>query len=81
MTACSHIDALCAAGQVAPAAPNKRVFFVRHGESRWNEAQRKKDVLEMVSHVDHPLNQTGYMQATCLRAAVAAAMAPLEGEA
>ena len=34
---------------VRRATPVKQVFFVRHGESRWNEAQAKKDVLHMVS--------------------------------
>ena len=32
-------------------SPMKTVFFVRHGESKWNEAQAKRDVLEMVSQV------------------------------
>jgi hypothetical protein len=45
----------------------KTVSFIRHGESRWNEAQAKKNVMEMVSHVDHPLNETGYAQ-VCLHA-------------
>lgn len=39
-----------------------QVFFIRHGESRWNEAQAKRDVLQMVSHVDHPLNEHGFQQ-------------------
>ena len=51
-----------------------QVFFVRHGESRWNEAQRRKDVLQMVSHVDHPLNETGYRQALHLQHAIRNAM-------
>ena len=82
--------------QIAQPGARKQVFFVRHGESRWNEAQRRKDVLEMMSHVgmpraichvpnsgpqhplllltypefdprvgaDHPLNETGYQQAS-----------------
>ena len=48
----------------------KQVFFIRHGESRWNEAQRRKDVLEMVSHVDHPLSDTGFEQARHLQEAI-----------
>lgn len=42
----------------------RQVFFIRHGESRWNEAQAKRDVFQMVSHVDHPLNEHGYRQVT-----------------
>ena len=45
----------------------KTLSFMPHGESRWNEAQAKKNVMEMVSHVDHPLNETGYAQ-VCLHA-------------
>jgi len=52
----------------------KTVSFIRHGESRWNEAQAKKNVMEMVSHVDHPLNETGYAQAYRLQHAIRAAL-------
>ena len=41
---------------VKRATPVKQVFFVRHGESRWNEAQAKKRVDVMVSQVT-PLAQ------------------------
>jgi len=54
-------------------SPMKTVFFVRHGESKWNEAQAKRDVLEMVSQVDHPLNEKGYKQACELQRAIRAA--------
>ena len=46
---------------------SRQVFFIRHGESRWNEAQAKRDVLQMVSHVDHPLNEQGFRQARAPR--------------
>ena len=41
----------------------KRVFFVRHGESRWNEAQREMH-LSAMAKFDHPLNTRGAGQAT-----------------
>ena len=43
--------------------PTKRVFFVRHGESQWNRAQRRHNILAMVSAVDHPLTSQGAEQA------------------
>lgn len=41
----------------------KRVFFVRHGESAWNEAQREYKLSKMI-RFDHPLNAAGAAQAT-----------------
>jgi hypothetical protein len=40
----------------------KRVFFLRHGESRWNEAQREMQ-LSAMAKFDHPLNAKGATQA------------------
>ena len=50
----------------------KRVFFVRHGESKWNEAQRDINIANMM-RFDHPLTLVGVQQAQALgsRAAVA----------
>ena len=50
----------------------KRVFFVRHGESKWNEAQRDINIASMM-RFDHPLTLAGVQQAQALggRAAVA----------
>ena len=45
------------------APPRKTVYLVRHGESVWNAAQANKDVVAMLSAVDHPLNETGRSQA------------------
>jgi broad specificity phosphatase PhoE len=45
----------------------KTIFFVRHGESVWNRAQAKLDVLALVSDVDHPLNLKGRVQAEALQ--------------
>lgn len=39
-------------------APRKKVFLIRHGESRWNKAQSEHDVKGML-HFDHALNEDG----------------------
>lgn len=61
-------------GRVAPeeAPPRKTVYLVRHGESVWNAAQASKDVVAMMSAVDHPLNDTGRGQAESLARHLAA---------
>lgn len=61
-------------GRVAPEAapPRKTVYLVRHGESVWNAAQASKDVVAMLSAVDHPLNDTGRSQAESLARHLAA---------
>ena len=41
---------------------SKRVFFVRHGESKWNEAQREL-LLSKMAKFDHPLTSIGVLQA------------------
>jgi len=47
----------------APPAPSERtVFLIRHGESRWNAAQREWNARAM-AHRDHPLTQVGILQA------------------
>ena len=38
--------------------PTRHVFFLRHGESKWNRAQSNLDLKGMWSTVDHPLNDT-----------------------
>lgn len=47
------------------------LFFVRHGESLWNEAQEGMDVYGMLSQVDHPLNLTGIKQCAELQGRIA----------
>lgn len=42
----------------------KQIFFVRHGESKWNAAKKAKNVYAMVREHDHPLNEEGYRQAS-----------------
>ena len=50
----------------------KRIFFVRHGESKWNEAQRDINFASMMKF-DHPLTLVGVQQSQALgeRAAIA----------
>lgn len=43
----------------------KRIFFVRHGESKWNEAQRDINIASMM-RFDHPLTLVGVQQAQAL---------------
>jgi broad specificity phosphatase PhoE len=50
----------------------KKVFFVRHAESEWNKAQRKKKVSAMLEQVDHPLSDNGLQQCFKLQQKIAA---------
>lgn len=49
------------------------VFFVRHGQSRWNAAQESFDVLSMYWENDHGLSAAGRAQAEELRQRLAIA--------
>jgi len=40
----------------------KTIFLLRHGESKWNEAQEKKDIKNLLNR-DHPLTSIGIQQA------------------
>lgn len=42
------------------------VYLVRHGQSRWNEAQKRRDVVGLVRGVDHQLTGIGVRQARAL---------------
>eukprot|EP00466_Bigelowiella_natans_P002021 jgi/Bigna1/142262/aug1.68_g16970 len=46
----------------------KRVFFIRHGESRWNKASANKDIVGLVKEVDHSLSEEGKHQCMDLQA-------------
>jgi broad specificity phosphatase PhoE len=48
---------------VSRPATTKTVFFIRHGESKWNEAQAGMNVKDMLKQNDHPLNAEGIEQA------------------
>ena len=55
--------------EVAP--PRKTIYLIRHGESVWNAAQANRDVVGMLSAVDHPLNANGRAQAEKLAERIA----------
>jgi len=44
----------------------RTVFFIRHGESIWNEAQAKNDFATMARTTDHSLSSKGVKQAEAL---------------
>lgn len=44
-----------------------RLYFVRHGESKWNEARREKKYRKLI-HFDHILTYAGIQQSEQLRA-------------
>jgi hypothetical protein len=46
----------------APPPRKQRVFVIRHGESKWNDAQDKHDLKGMLKQVDHELDATGIDQ-------------------
>ena len=50
---------------VAETRASKRIFYVRHGESKWNEAQRDINIANMM-RFDHPLTLVGVQQAQAL---------------
>jgi hypothetical protein len=57
----------------AHTAPRRKtLFLIRHGESVWNQAQADKDMVAMLSDVDHPLNKLGRQQAEGLAVHLAA---------
>lgn len=41
----------------------KTVFFIRHGESKWNQAQSAHNIEDMVKEHDHGLSEEGKAQA------------------
>ena len=45
----------------------KKLFFVRHGESKWNAAKRDKNLFNLVKEHDHALTEAGYLQALVLQ--------------
>lgn len=44
----------------------RTVFFIRHAESVWNAAQRRRNYREMACTTDHPLSASGRQQAETL---------------
>ena len=47
-------------------ACTKDFFLIRHGESKWNKAQKDKNIGAMLAY-DHPLDAAGVTQARALR--------------
>ena len=56
-----------------PGHARKTIYFVRHGESKWNAAKRAHNVYRLAKEYDHPLNETGYQQALRLQQNIRAA--------
>jgi broad specificity phosphatase PhoE len=55
-----------------PATATKTVFFIRHGESKWNQAQAGLNLINMLKEYDHGLSQPGKDQAERLSQDIAA---------
>ncbi|KAJ1448562.1 histidine phosphatase superfamily [Pelagophyceae sp. CCMP2097] len=51
----------------------KIVYVIRHGESQWNTAQKRKDPLAMFGQFDHALTMRGVEQAEGLRSRIRSA--------
>jgi len=54
--------------RVHPPSTQKQIYFIRHGESMWNAAEKNMNVKGMMKF-DHPLNEAGRMQASNLNRA------------
>ena len=50
----------------------KTVYFLRHGESQWNDAQARRDPVGMFGKFDHALTAEGVAQAEGLAARILA---------
>lgn len=51
----------------------RTVFFIRHAESVWNQAQSSNNFYEMLKATDHPLSMRGRIQAEDLSSRIQAA--------
>ena len=49
-------------GRENPFISRSTLYFLRHGESKWNKAQAQFDAIGMLSDVDHPLDAAGVKQ-------------------
>jgi broad specificity phosphatase PhoE len=54
-----------------PTSSSKTIFFVRHGESKWNQAQESMNLVNMLKEYDHGLSGDGMLQAADLARAIA----------
>jgi broad specificity phosphatase PhoE len=57
-----------------PSSMVKTVFFIRHGESKWNQAQESMNLLNMLKEYDHGLSATGKVQAVGLAQDISASV-------
>ena len=58
-----------------PSPSVRRVLFVRHAESSWNRAKRRRDPILASRSVDAPLTNVGYQQARLLQEALRSTIA------
>lgn len=64
----SHPKCSITLRQILKTPPSTRTFFIiRHGESKWNEAQASSDITGMLGQNDHGLTHLGVTQAQRLR--------------
>lgn len=61
----------CAFDELSEPVDSQYVFFVRHGQSRWNQAQEAYSLKCMYQEYDHGLSENGWQQALQLRAQIA----------
>jgi len=61
-----------------PTPKKKTVYFIRHAESTWNEAQGSHDVATMIESRDNPLSEDGIQQVFDLKKKLEACLKKLE---
>ena len=49
--------------EALPDSHARTLYLIRHGESRWNRAAKKRHLWELLTKRDHPLTERGYAQA------------------
>lgn len=69
----AHVMCKVALRLRAEPTPKKVVYFIRHGESKWNKAQSKMRVGNMLKEFDHGLSADGRDQAEDLNKVILAA--------
>jgi broad specificity phosphatase PhoE len=63
------------AGIVSAQSPELTLFLIRHGESEWNKAQSKHNLIQMGRQVNHPLDREGVDQCRLFNDQFASALA------
>lgn len=67
-------DAKARSEAEASGIQHQYLFFVRHAESRWNEAQAAHDIVAMFKETDHGISENGRQQAEALRGRIASSV-------